>query len=119
MPAGRSATFVPLALSDVAPAEYGKRISASAFATYSVSPARAMPKGEKRLVRNAVFVSATPSPSPSRRSVMRFALGTDAPAFSKYLAMNHARMPFSFGFGGEFVSATSTSPLGRTYSHRG
>src|SRR5687768_14527260 len=33
--------------------------------------------------------------------------------------MNHARMPFSLGFGGEFVSATSTSPFGNTWSQRG
>ena len=63
---------------------------------------------------NAVFSSATPSPSASRNSVMRFALGvTDPAVFMNSFCMN-PRMPLpSSGFGGAFVSATSTSPFGR------
>ena len=64
---------------------------------------------------NAVRSSAAPSPSASRSSVIRFALGTPAPARFIARFMNHARMPFeSSGRGGALVSATSTSPFGST-----
>ena len=60
-------------------------------------------------------VSATPSPSASRSSVMRLALGTPAPAFFITCFMIQPLMPLpSSGFGGALVSATSTSPLGST-----
>ncbi len=64
-------------------------------------------------------VSATPSPSASRSSVMRFALGTPAPALAITCFMTQPLMPLPSSFGGAFVSATSTSPLGRTWSQRG
>jgi hypothetical protein len=39
-----------------------------------------MPNGEFRSRSRTLFVSATPSPSVSRRSVIRLALATPAPA---------------------------------------
>jgi hypothetical protein len=62
----------------------GKATTASVLATYSVSPARAIPNGEWSPARNTVRVSATPSPFASRSSVMRLALGTAPPAFFWY-----------------------------------
>ena len=60
-------------------------------------------------------VSATPSPSASRSSVMRLALGTPAPARFITFFMTQPLMPLpSSGLGGALVSATSTSPLGST-----
>jgi hypothetical protein len=44
-----------------------------------------MPKGELQAREEHGTVSATPSPSASRSSVMRSALGTPAPAFSMHL----------------------------------
>ena len=41
-----------------------------------------MPNGEYSFARNVERVSAMPSPSVSRRRVMRFALGTAPPAFA-------------------------------------
>ena len=80
-----------------------------------------MPNGEcERRRANTVRVSATPSPSASRSSVMRLALGWPAPAFFISSFMNQPLMPLpSSGLGGALVSATSTSPLGSTYSQRG
>src|SRR5690242_20198348 len=62
-----------------------------------------------------------PSPSASRSNVRRLALGTAAPAFFMYRRTNQALIPLpSSGRSvGAFVSATRTSPLGSTYSHRG
>ena len=77
---GSAATGWALAVISVTPSRYGKRTMASVFATYSMSPISAMPKGEFRPFRNTVFTSATPSPSASRSRVMRLALGTAAPA---------------------------------------
>jgi hypothetical protein len=59
-----------------------------------VSPTSAMPKGECRPLRKTVRTSATPSPSASRSSVMRLALGTAAPAFAITLPMIQPLMPF-------------------------
>src|SRR5215510_14053904 len=79
-----------------------------------------MPNGDIRFDRKTVRVSATPSPSASRSSVIRLALGTPPPAFLWYFLKNHPFRPvLSLGRGGAFVSATSTSPLGRTYNQRG
>src|SRR5689334_15828505 len=52
-----------------------------------------MPKGELSPVRNADLVSATPSPSVSRNSVMRFALGTSAPTHFMTSFMTQAATP--------------------------
>ncbi len=59
--------------------------------------------------------SATPSPSASRSSVMRFALGTAEPArfIAAFIALPFRLFPSS-GRSGAAVSATSTSPFGRT-----
>ena len=74
-----------------------------------------MPNGDSRPSRNNVLTSAVPSPSTSRSSVMRFALGVPAPAFFIVCFMNQPLMPLpSSGLGGALVSATSTSPLGST-----
>jgi hypothetical protein len=74
-----------------------------------------MPNGALRSFRKTVRTSATPSPSASRRSVMRFALGTAPPAFFWYRLKNQPLMPLpSSGRGGALVSATSTSPFGST-----
>jgi hypothetical protein len=79
-----------------------------------------MPKGEFNPSRNTERVSATPSPSASRSRVMRLALGTAAPAFFMMAFIARPLRPFmSSGRGGAFVSATSTSPLGSTYTQRG
>ena len=53
-----------------------------------------MPKGEFRFSRNAERVSAMPSPSASRSSVMRLALGTPAPAFFWKNFITFAFAPF-------------------------
>ena len=51
---------------------------------------------------------------------MRLALGTAPPAFFWNSLKNHPLIPLpSSGRGGALVSATSTSPLGSTQSHRG
>src|SRR6185436_13905625 len=79
-----------------------------------------MPKGELRPERKTVLVSATPSPLESRSRVMRLGVGTAAPAFFIACPMKKPRMPLpSSGRSGALVSATSTSPLGRTCSQRG
>ncbi|MNI44721.1 hypothetical protein D3C73_991120 [compost metagenome] len=91
--------------------------TASALATYSRSPTRAMPKGEVRPPRKTVFVSAVPSSSASRSRVMRSALGRSPdPARAITNPSIQPRRPpfFSFGLAGAWDSATSTSPLGRT-----
>ena len=72
-----------------------------------------MPNGEFRPFRNTERVSATPSPSASRSSVIRFALGTAAPARFIAMPMIQPLMPPP-ARGGALVSATSTSPFGRT-----
>src|SRR5687767_1108189 len=77
-----------------------------------------MPIGELSPSRNAVRVSGTPSPSASRRSVMRLALGTAEPALLIACFMNQALTPLGFR-GGPADSATSTSPFGSTYTQRG
>ena len=74
-----------------------------------------MPNGEFSPDRKTDRVSATPSPSASRNSVIRLALGTAPPAFFWYRLKNQPLIPLpSSGLGGAFVSATSTSPLGST-----
>src|SRR3979411_1378393 len=79
-----------------------------------------MPNGECRPSINTLLVSATPSPSASRSRVMRFGLATPAPARPSTIFVIQPLMPLvSSGFGGALVSATSTSPLGRTESARG
>ncbi|MCY1440204.1 hypothetical protein D9M71_564690 [compost metagenome] len=84
-------------------------------ATYRSLPTRVMPKGELRFSRNTVRVSATPSWSLSRSRVMRFGLGTPAPARPMTFLVIQPLMPLlSSGLGGALVSATSTSPLGST-----
>ena len=72
-------------------------------------------EGRIQSVKRPVRVSATPSPSASRSSVMRLALGTAAPARSHDQAHHPAldALPSS-GLGGALVSATRTSPLGST-----
>jgi hypothetical protein len=71
-----------------------------------------MPKGEFNESKNADRVSAIPSPSVSRSSVIRLALGTAAPACYMNRLTNHALMPLpSLGRTGTFVSATNTSPF--------
>src|SRR5262245_47322654 len=79
-----------------------------------------MPNGELSPSRNGARVSATPSPSLSRSSVMRFALGTAEPARFMNAPIARPLRPFpSAGRFGAAVSATSTSPLGSTYTQRG
>ena len=79
-----------------------------------------MPKGELRFSNKAVRVSATPSPSTSRSSVMRLALGTPAPARFITSFIAQALMPLApSGRGGALLSATSTSPLGKAITQRG
>jgi len=56
-----------------------------------------MPNGELSPVRNADLVSATPSPSASRSSVIRFALGTSAPTHVMMSPITHAVKPFCAG----------------------
>ena len=52
--------------------------------------------------------------------MIRSALGTAAPAFAICIFVIQPVKPFpSSGLGGAFVSATSTSPFGSTYSQRG
>ena len=90
-------------------------------ATYSLSPIHAMPKGEFSPFRNTLLVSATPSPSASRSSMMRFGLGTPAPArFMAQIITSPLIQPITppapacSSCFGVLVSATSTSPFGRT-----
>src|SRR5687767_3266038 len=79
-----------------------------------------MPKGETRFCRKLVFSSAMPSPSASRSRVIRLGLGTPPPAFFITDSMTLPLRPLTPPFpGGPLVSATSTSPLGNTYSQRG
>src|SRR5258705_12904366 len=79
-----------------------------------------MPNGELSPLMNAVRVSATPSPSVSRSNVIRFALGTPAPALPiRNFAIFALRPLPSSGLEGALVSATSTSPLGSVYTQRG
>src|SRR3546814_2589352 len=61
-------------------------------------------------------VCSSDLPLASRSKVMRLALGTPAPAFFMNIFMNQPLIPPSLpsGGGGLLVSATSTSPLGRT-----
>jgi hypothetical protein len=77
-------------------------------------PINAMPNGEFKSFRKTERVSATPSPSLSRTRVMRFALGTAAPARFMAMPTNQPRMPPLSSFGGALDSAISTSPFGRT-----
>ena len=121
-PPGRSATFVDGPSILVAPGLYSKRTSASVLATNSSLPTSAMPNGEFRFSRKTDFTSALPSPSASRSRVMRLALGGAAPALAITLPMILPRTPSRSsrsGRFGAFVSATSTSPFGNTYSQRG
>ena len=85
---------------------------------YSCPSSNAMPNGEFSPVMNGVFSSATPSPSASRSSVMRLADGTPAPTRPISTRITQPVIPPPLR-GGELVSATSTSPLGRRYSQRG
>jgi hypothetical protein len=79
-----------------------------------------MPNGEFNPSRKTDLVSATPSPLASRSSVMRLALEVSAPARPMTIFVIQPLMPLaSSGFGGALVSATSTSPFGRTKSVRG
>ena len=79
-----------------------------------------MPNGECSPASNTERTSATPSASASRNSVMRFALGTPAPARFITRPATHPRMLFALpGLAGALVSATSTSPLGSTSIQRG
>ena len=67
----------------------------------------------KNPVRNADFVSATPSPSVSRSKVMRLALAVPAPARVMIrLATKLVMLNDCFPLGGLFDSATRTSPFG-------
>ena len=119
-PPGRSTTLVGVTSIRVCPLVYGTRTSASALATYKVSPTRAMPNGEFRPDSNTLRVSAKPSPLASRSKVMRLALGTPAPARFITAFITAPLMPLpSSGLGGALLSATSTSPLGSTYNQRG
>jgi len=79
-----------------------------------------MPNGEFNASMKTVFVSATPSPSASRSSTMRLAVGAPAPAFfcTDFITLPLSPLASS-GLGGALVSATSTSPLGSTNSQRG
>ena len=76
-----------------------------------------MPSGEFRPCRKVNF--CTP-PSVARSREIRFGLSTPAPARPM---IRRATKPFtplaSPAYCGEFVSATSTSPFGSTYSQRG
>src|SRR4051812_23579443 len=120
VPPGSIVTGAGGAVICVAPVEYGTLTSASALATYSVSPASAIPNGERSPDRKVDRMSATPSPSVSRRRVMRSALGTPPPAFFWNRLKKYPFTPLlSSGRTGAFVSATSTSPLGSTQSQRG
>ena len=74
-----------------------------------------MPNGEFSPSRNTLLVSAMPSPSASRSSVMRLALGVAGAGAPHDHFLTQPLMPLpSSGFGGALVSATSTSPLGST-----
>ena len=71
---------------------------------------------------NPARTSATPSPSTSRSNVIRFALGTPAPARLHQHLHDPApdfRHEALDSLGGAFDSATRTSPFGSTYSQRG
>src|SRR3979490_1491643 len=79
-----------------------------------------MPNGEFSPSIKTVLVLAMPSPFVSRSSVMRFALGTPAPARLMTTFVIQPLMPLaSSGFGGALVLAPSTSPFGKTWSVRG
>ncbi len=79
-----------------------------------------MPNGEWSPSTKGCLSSATPSPSASRNSVMRFAEGTFAPALAITRFITAPLMPPpSFGRSGALLSATSTSPFGSTYTQRG
>ncbi len=80
-----------------------------------------MPKGEFKPSRNTLRVCAAPSGVRPRSRVMRLALGVRAPARFMTMPAAQSLMPpeASGGLGGALVSATSTSPLGSTYSQRG
>ena len=79
-----------------------------------------MPNGEWRSAANVVRNSGSPLPSESRSSVMRSALGVADPARFIASPMIAPLMPVrALSRSGAFVSATSTSPLGSTYNHRG
>jgi hypothetical protein len=120
IPAGRSMTFVPLAVMLVSPVLYGNFHSASALAMYMSLPTSTMPKGEFRSCMNTVFVSAVPSGFRPRSRVMRLGDSTPAPAFFWAMPCTLARMPSSFGASfGLLLSATRMSPFGITYSQRG
>src|ERR1700737_1495036 len=63
-----------------------------------------MPNGEFSPSRKTLLVLATPSPSVSRSSVMRFALGVPAPARLMTIFVIQPLMPLvSSGFGGGMV----------------
>ena len=92
----------------------------SELATYRVSPTKVIPKGEYRFEMKIDLVSATPSPFVSRSRTILFSLGTPPPPRArKTLKRNPLNPRLSSGRLGALVSATSTSPFGRTYSHRG
>ena len=79
-----------------------------------------MPNGEFNPLSSTARTSATPSPLASRSRLMRLALGTPAPArFITRPAIQSLRPVDPGGLGGALLSATSTSPLGSTYSQRG
>ncbi len=78
-----------------------------------------MPKGEFSPCSRADRVSATPSPSASRSSTIRLGLGVPEPAVFMIRPMKKPRIPSDRFFAGPSVSATSTSPFGRTSNQRG
>src|SRR6478672_13499563 len=79
-----------------------------------------IPKGDFNPERKTVRVSGIPFPFVSRSRIIRFALGVLPPAFPMKYLKKGPRIPLlSSGRTGAFVSAISTSPLGRTYTHRG
>ena len=79
-----------------------------------------MPKGEFRPSISTLRWSATPSPVLSRSSVMRLALGPPAPArcITSPIAQPFRSVAW-ITRAGALVSATSTSPFGRTCNQRG
>jgi hypothetical protein len=78
-------------------------------------PTSTIPKGDLNPSRKKVRRSGTPPPVESRSKVMRLALGTEAPVFfiSSFFTQFLNPLP-SPGRTGALVSATSTSPFGRT-----
>ena len=116
-PPGRSATLVTAPRALTSPVWYAIFTSASVLAMNSSLPTSTMPNGDVRLAANTDRTSAWPSPSASRRRVMRSALGTAAPAFFMKKAMILPFRPSNSSRSGRFgalVSATRTSPLGST-----